>query len=68
VRIPAGFCGTFSLKPSPERISYRDCANTVTLSGGFTVVDCGKIDICIGPGADDVSLSSGLDGHLPGRH
>ena len=29
MRIPAGFCGTFSLKPTPERLSYRDCANTV---------------------------------------
>ncbi|KFA76043.1 hypothetical protein S40288_00309 [Stachybotrys chartarum IBT 40288] len=28
VRIPAGFNGIFSLKPTPERISYRDVANT----------------------------------------
>lgn len=29
VRIPAAFSGIFSLKPTPERISYRDMANTV---------------------------------------
>ncbi|KAI1735431.1 amidase signature domain-containing protein [Xylaria scruposa] len=28
VRIPAAFNGTFSLKPTPERISYRGVANT----------------------------------------
>lgn len=28
VRIPAAFNGTFSLKPTPERLSYRDVANT----------------------------------------
>ena len=28
VRIPAAFNGTFSMKPTPERISYRTCANT----------------------------------------
>ncbi|KAK4454174.1 Acetamidase [Podospora aff. communis PSN243] len=28
VRIPAGFNGIFSLKPTPERLSYRDVANT----------------------------------------
>ncbi|RKK80144.1 Acetamidase [Fusarium oxysporum] len=28
VRIPAGFCGLFSIKPTPERLSYRDVANT----------------------------------------
>ncbi|KAH6889261.1 amidase signature domain-containing protein [Thelonectria olida] len=28
VRIPAAFNGIFSLKPTPERISYRDVANT----------------------------------------
>jgi amidase len=28
VRIPAAFNGTFSLKPTPERVSYRNAANT----------------------------------------
>ena len=28
VRIPAGFCGVFSIKPTPERLTYRDVANT----------------------------------------
>ncbi len=28
VRIPAAFNGVFSLKPTPERLSYRDVANT----------------------------------------
>ncbi|OAQ65418.1 general amidase [Pochonia chlamydosporia 170] len=28
VRIPAAFNGIFSLKPTPERVSYRDVANT----------------------------------------
>ncbi|KID87241.1 general amidase [Metarhizium guizhouense ARSEF 977] len=28
VRIPAAFNGIFSLKPTPERVSYRDAANT----------------------------------------
>ncbi|KAI9888341.1 MAG: hypothetical protein M1814_000572 [Vezdaea aestivalis] len=28
VRIPAGFCGTCSVKPSWDRFSYRDIANT----------------------------------------
>ncbi|KAI7927361.1 hypothetical protein M0657_002963 [Pyricularia oryzae] len=29
VRIPAGFCGIFSLKPTPERLSYRTVANAI---------------------------------------
>ena len=28
VRIPAAFNGIFSLKPTPERLSYRQVANT----------------------------------------
>ena len=28
VRIPAAFNGIFSMKPTPERVSYRDIANT----------------------------------------
>ncbi|KAG8418083.1 hypothetical protein J3458_005520 [Metarhizium acridum] len=28
VRIPAAFNGIFSLKPTPQRVSYRDAANT----------------------------------------
>lgn len=29
VRIPAAFCGTYSIKPTHDRLSYRDVANTV---------------------------------------
>ncbi|KAI4268032.1 MAG: hypothetical protein L6R38_007989, partial [Xanthoria sp. 2 TBL-2021] len=28
VRIPAAFCGTYSIKPTHNRLSYRDVANT----------------------------------------
>ncbi|KAL8962306.1 MAG: hypothetical protein Q9193_001273 [Seirophora villosa] len=28
VRIPAGFCGMYSIKPTHDRLSYRDVANT----------------------------------------
>ncbi|KAF5243793.1 hypothetical protein FANTH_7987 [Fusarium anthophilum] len=28
LRIPAGFCGIFSMKPTSNRLSYRDVANT----------------------------------------
>lgn len=28
VRIPAAFCGTYAIKPSHNRLSYRDAANT----------------------------------------
>ncbi|KAF5580562.1 general amidase [Fusarium pseudoanthophilum] len=28
LRIPAGFCGIFSIKPTSNRLSYRDVANT----------------------------------------
>ncbi|KAI4099500.1 MAG: hypothetical protein LQ339_005927 [Xanthoria mediterranea] len=28
VRIPAAFCGTYSIKPTHNRVSYRDVANT----------------------------------------
>ncbi|KAF5541802.1 general amidase [Fusarium mexicanum] len=28
LRIPAGFCGMFSIKPTSNRLSYRDVANT----------------------------------------
>ena len=31
VRIPAGFCGTYSFKPTHNQLSYRDVANTVNL-------------------------------------
>jgi amidase len=29
LRIPAAFCGIYSLKPTHNRLSYRDVANTV---------------------------------------
>lgn len=31
VRVPAAACGVFSLKPTPERLSYRNMANTVSI-------------------------------------
>lgn len=30
VRIPAAFCGTYAIKPTHDRLSYRDVANTVS--------------------------------------
>lgn len=32
VRIPAAFCGIYSVKPTHNRFSYRDVANTVRLT------------------------------------
>jgi amidase len=32
VRIPAAFCGIYSVKPTHNRFSYRDVANTVRLA------------------------------------
>lgn len=43
VRIPAGFCGIFSLKPTPERLSYRTVANAVSFSLNLYMTSLGLI-------------------------
>ena len=35
VRIAAGFCGTYSIKPTHNRLSYRNVANTVLKESGI---------------------------------
>ena len=56
VRIPAGFCGTYSMKPTHDRLSYRDVANTVyRLFGTMFVLIAGLISL---------SYTESWSGHL----
>lgn len=43
VRIPAAFCGVYSLKPTPGRLSYRDAANSVGITISFLSVLNGAV-------------------------
>jgi amidase len=53
VRIPSAFNGVFALKPTPERISYRDVANTnpgqntYRSTVGFLSTSLGGLDLML---------------------
>lgn len=67
MRIPGGFCGIFSLKPTPERISYKDCGNTVgiLLTPKLRIIQFGQeLTLVEDAGSNHLSLSGWIPQHL----